>query len=281
MPSVKANGLNFHVNRFRTGPPGDRPVVVCVHGLAVVDNAASSFLIGFHLARDADVIAYDLRGHGRTDRPPQGYGISDHVADLAALLDALEVDVPVHLIGCSYGGAIVMAAALQHPERIASVILLDGLVPAPGWEDDLYEEVGNFETWYDEARSHGVTEDEMEAAVAERVMEEYGATRRRAIAVTKRVHLLFDHTSVRDDMRNEIAFPREDFRAVECPVLGVYGDKARIYRLIDELPRLCRNVTTHTVPGADHLDVFWRIREYRHVIRDFLGLPAVPATPAT
>src|SRR4051812_15017918 len=114
MPRVHANGIDFYVNRFRTHEDrGHRPVVVCVHGLAVVDNAATSFVMGFHLAKRADVYAYDLRGHGRSEKPPTGYRAEDHAADLIALIDALEIDEPVHLIAFSYGGAPAIVATMR------------------------------------------------------------------------------------------------------------------------------------------------------------------------
>lgn len=273
MGKVYANGLSFHVNRFRSGPPGDRPVVVCVHGLAVVDNAAPTFLIGFHLATDAEVIAYDLRGHGRSDRPASGYRIEDHATDLFALLDALGITAPVHVVAFSYGGAIAMAAAMRHPERMASVTLLDGAVPTEGWKD---KEVGMFdryEAWVRDGESRGLTMDEMKEAVVRDVMEEYGLTRRRAMGTATRIVELFHTTTLREDVRGERAFTQEDFTRVTCPVMGIYGDKSDLYGLMDVLPALMPDIRLHTISGADHLDVFWRVEEIRPLLRDFIGLP--------
>lgn len=271
--SVEANGLNFHVNRFRTGPPGDRPVVVCVHGLAVVDNAASSFVLGFHLARDADVITYDLRGHGRSDRPPTGYTVADHAEDLLALLDALEITVPVHLVGFSYGGAITMVAAMRRPERMASVTLLDGHVPVAGWEDILFGTVREFVAWEQEARAQGMVDDEIEQAVIQRVITQFQATRRRATSVTRRVRRLFESTTLREDMHHEAVYDKDDFSRIDCPVMGIYGDQSDLYWLTDQLPTLIRDITIRTIPGADHVGVFWSIDQVRPLVRQFVGLP--------
>src|SRR5690554_2429192 len=51
------------------------------------------------------VLAPDLRGHGRSDRPSDGYDIERLVADLYALLEARQVDEPFVLVGHSFGGA--------------------------------------------------------------------------------------------------------------------------------------------------------------------------------
>lgn len=270
---VRANGLSFHVNRFRSGPAGDRPVVVCVHGLAVVDNASSSFVLGFHLATDAEVITYDLRGHGRSSAPSSGYGVADHAEDLLALIDALGIARPVHLVGFSYGGAITMLAAMRAPERIASVTLLDGHVPVAGWEDALFGLVKDFARWQQEAETRGLTGEQFEDLVIERVIDRFRATPRRAAAVARRVRRLFESTTLREDMRNETVFDKEDFSRIDCPVLGIYGDQSDLYWLTDRLPALVRDVTIHTIPGADHVGVFWRIDEIRPLIREFIGLP--------
>lgn len=281
MATVHANGLDFHVNRFRTGPDGDRPVVVCVHGLAVVDNAATSFVLGFDLAKDADVVAYDLRGHGRSEQPPTGYSLTDHVADLVALLDALDLTAPVHLVGFSYGGAIVTLAAARHPERVASLTLLDGLVPASGWEKPTLTMVEKFEAWLDNVDSQGVTTEEIHAQVVDQVIDEYGISRRRASALTRRVHRLFERTSLRDDIRAEVVLDKDDLGQIRCPVLGVYGTASEIFWIADLLPEVLDDVTIEIVEGADHLDVYWRINEIRPIVRRFIGLTSPTGPDAT
>jgi pimeloyl-ACP methyl ester carboxylesterase len=88
--TVHTNGVELRVNRYWVGPRDeDRPVVVFVHGLGIVDHSGLSFTLGMPLANVADVVLYALRGHGRSEVPPTGYRLDDHVADLAGLLDAL------------------------------------------------------------------------------------------------------------------------------------------------------------------------------------------------
>jgi len=75
-------------------------------------------------AREYTTIIPDLLGHGRTDAPdnPARYRMERCVEDLIAILDALEVE-RTHLLGYSMGGRVALAAAIAHPERIASLIL--------------------------------------------------------------------------------------------------------------------------------------------------------------
>mgnify|MGYP001219204715 FL=1 len=73
-------------------------------------------------------LALDLYGYGETDFPqhPETFTIEDEVALVGSLLD--RVGNPVHLVGHSYGGAVALAAALQHPDRIRSLTLHEPVV---------------------------------------------------------------------------------------------------------------------------------------------------------
>ena len=122
MPEIVANGLRFHVQRLgpsaRGNTPGDDPTVVFVHGL-VIDNLSSFY---YNLAsrvaqHEADVILYDLRGHGRSERPPAGYTVRDAVIDLVAILDQLNIARRVYLVGNSFGGVVAAPVAPGHRER--------------------------------------------------------------------------------------------------------------------------------------------------------------------
>jgi long-chain acyl-CoA synthetase len=70
------------------------------------------------------VIAVDLRGHGRSDKPPGEYTIPALLADLVTVLDALEVKDKVVLVGHSFGGAIASEFAAADPERVERLVLI-------------------------------------------------------------------------------------------------------------------------------------------------------------
>ena len=111
MAETTANGLCFHYQSLGAGR-GDERLVVFLHGL-VMDNLSSwYFTVANPVATRTEVLLYDLRGHGKTERPKTGYAVSDHVDDLTALLDALELsDRPLELVGNSFGGILAMAFA--------------------------------------------------------------------------------------------------------------------------------------------------------------------------
>src|SRR2546425_1224597 len=120
---VVAPGVALHVEQRR----GDRAAApfVLVHGLA--SNARLWDGVAEHLhASGHTVIAIDQRGHGRSDAPETGYDLDTAVADLLALIGALELERPV-LAGQSWGGTVVLELAWRRPDAVRGVACVDAL----------------------------------------------------------------------------------------------------------------------------------------------------------
>src|SRR5205823_3469544 len=66
-------------------------------------------------------------GRGESDKPPIGYSIAEHAADVIALLDALAIDQVV-LGGHSFGGLLALYIAAEYGERVSQVIVIDAAV---------------------------------------------------------------------------------------------------------------------------------------------------------
>lgn len=73
------------------------------------------------LKRDFRVLRYDLRGHGGTPAIEGDYSIALLVEDLKTLLDSLSIQ-RAHLVGLGLGGAIAQAFAIEHPDRLMSLM---------------------------------------------------------------------------------------------------------------------------------------------------------------
>jgi len=71
----------------------------------------------------------DLRGHGRSDPPPdvQGYTISAAAADLAGLIVARGNGEPADVLGHDFGAAVVLELAARHPETVRKIVLVNPL----------------------------------------------------------------------------------------------------------------------------------------------------------
>ena len=113
---------------LEAGEPDAAPVVF-LHG-----NIASSLFWDETLAALPATfrgIAYDMRGFGGTEPGPidATRGMGDFVDDLTALLDALSIATPVHVVGWSTGGLVAMCFAADHPARVASLTLVDSVSP--------------------------------------------------------------------------------------------------------------------------------------------------------
>lgn len=110
------NGASLHVETTGTGDP-----IVLVHaGIAdarMWDPTVPAF------TTDHRVIRYDMRGYGRSTIPPLPFA---HHDDLAALFDALELG-PSIVIGASYGGEVAASFAIEHPELVRGLILVNTL----------------------------------------------------------------------------------------------------------------------------------------------------------
>jgi pimeloyl-ACP methyl ester carboxylesterase len=111
--------------------PGSGATVVLLHA-GVADRRSWSGVIDALVADDLDLVAYDRRGFGET--PPAGDGTPfTHLADLSALLDALDVS-RTFLVGNSMGGALALDLAATARKRVAGVLLLGAAVS--GMTDD-------------------------------------------------------------------------------------------------------------------------------------------------
>ncbi|AEY02162.1 alpha/beta fold family hydrolase [Oceanimonas sp. GK1] len=139
--TARESGINIHGRRLAVaewGDPAGIPVVA-LHGW--LDNAASFTLLAQQLPH-VRLIAPDLAGHGLSDHraPGQPYYIWDNVADVKAMLDALELQ-QVALLGHSMGASVATLLAGSFPERVSRLLLLDGLAPRTYTADSLPEQM--------------------------------------------------------------------------------------------------------------------------------------------
>jgi 3-oxoadipate enol-lactonase len=72
-------------------------------------------------AKNYHVIRYDMRGHGKSE-PVEGE--FSHLQDLISLLDFLQIEQPMILMGCSMGGGLAMDFALEQPDRVKALIMV-------------------------------------------------------------------------------------------------------------------------------------------------------------
>src|SRR5262245_40190305 len=108
--------------------PGDGPIVVAAHGITA--NALSWAAVARELDGGVHLIAPDLRGRAGSAGIAGPFGMAAHAADIVAIADHLGAP-RVGLVGHSMGGFVVTETAHRHPERVSSVLLVDGGLPLP------------------------------------------------------------------------------------------------------------------------------------------------------
>ena len=127
---VNVNGINIHYKTYGQG----EPTFILLHGFGA--SVFSWREVVEPLAQHGTVIAYDRPAFGLTERPLEWegespYGPQAQVDIVLGLMDELGVEKAI-LVGNSAGGTVSMQVALQHPERVEALILVDAAVYAGG-----------------------------------------------------------------------------------------------------------------------------------------------------
>ena len=92
-----------------------------------------------YFSREYQAVAIDARGHGKSEAPLTGYSRDHRETDLLAVVDELSLE-KFHLIGLSMGGATAVGFAIDHPQRLESLVLVSAGVTAynpSGAQDEL------------------------------------------------------------------------------------------------------------------------------------------------
>jgi pimeloyl-ACP methyl ester carboxylesterase len=145
VPKVRANGIDIYFEEHGSGEP-----LLLIMGWG--GNAATWQPQLPGLAEHHRLIMFDNRGAGRSSAPDEPYTIPQMAADTLGLLDALDV-ARAHVFGISMGGMIAQELAVEHPERVTSLVL--GCT-TPGSERavgaaQLHEEISTFRETVDDS----------------------------------------------------------------------------------------------------------------------------------
>ena len=126
--TADANGIKTNYLEAGKGDP-----VVLIHGSGPgVTSYANWRLVLPALAENFRVLAPDMVGFGFSERPANiEYGVQTWADQTVGLMDTLELP-KAHLVGNSFGGAIALRIATQHPDRVGKLVLMGSMgVPFP------------------------------------------------------------------------------------------------------------------------------------------------------
>jgi 3-oxoadipate enol-lactonase len=116
MPFVQLGRLKAYYERAGNGKP-----LLFVSGSGG-DLRAKPGVFESPLSRAFDLLAYDQRGLGQTDKPAGPYSMQQYADDAAKLLDALDWRDAL-VMGVSFGGMVAQEIALRHPHRVSKLVL--------------------------------------------------------------------------------------------------------------------------------------------------------------
>lgn len=195
---------------------GEGPALVLVHG-AVCDSRVWQRQLE-DLAEDYTVFAWDAPGCGASDDAPESFRLPDYADTLAGFVTEVGIDSP-HLLGHSFGAALVLELHRRHPAVAASLVLAGGYA---GWAGSLapgevrrrlafaLEAAAGLADGFDPHAVPGLFSENMSSDAVDllaTVMSEIRPAATRAMA-----HALAD------------ADLRDDLAGIEVPVLVLNGD---------------------------------------------------------
>jgi pimeloyl-ACP methyl ester carboxylesterase len=253
-----AKGVRIHYTDEGRGPP-----VVLLHGFAV--NADLNWRwpgIIRRLRREFRVLAMDLRGHGRSDKPRarESYGVA-MATDVLHLLDALELG-RAHVVGYSLGGFVALKLATLASVRLSSLGVLGA-----GWErPDRSVLAGALERFADEVESTGSVSP---------LSGGLGGGRRPSLRHTLWVRMatrfLNDGAVLASVIRSvpELAVTESALRELDLPICSIVGERDPLLESARALHARVHGATHIVVRRADHVQAPLR-RELARGLAEFL-----------
>lgn len=258
MAMAQVNGVRTHYQHIMAKNPAtdSPPTVVCVHGLGF-DSLASFYLTLAAPLSGAglDVLTYDLRGHGRSERPGTGYHVGDFVEDLSELLNELDIDSPVHLVGNSFGGTVAFGFAAAYPERVASIVSIESEPATRFWAERMSRTLTNV-----------VNEMDAEENLVW-IAETFGNHHAR---LAKLAGAIIRSTSIVDEIASGPMLDAEALLTITCPVLSIVGSEGFQRDDLDALEAALPNCKTEVIDGQGHSVLVERHRTVRTLVLDWV-----------
>jgi pimeloyl-ACP methyl ester carboxylesterase len=118
-PTLQYRTIHGYRRAFRVAGTG--PAILLIHGIG--DNSTTWDTVQSKLAQRFTVIAPDLLGHGKSDKPRADYSVAAYANGMRDLLSVLDIE-QVTVVGHSLGGGVAMQFAYQFPQLVERLILV-------------------------------------------------------------------------------------------------------------------------------------------------------------
>lgn len=117
MPQMHIRGIDLYYETTGQGQP-----ILFIHGLG--SSTRDWELQVTFFSKHNRAVTFDVRGHGRSEKPPGPYSILQFAADTAGLIQALGI-APAHVVGISLGGMIAFQLAADAPNLVRSLVIVN------------------------------------------------------------------------------------------------------------------------------------------------------------
>lgn len=268
MSTAQVNGTQLF---YELSGSGEIPIVL-VHGAWASHHTWDSLVP--ILAESFRVLTYDRRGHSQSERPPGQGSIREDVADLAALIEYLEL-APAWVVGNSQGGLITLRVAGERPELLRGVSV---------HEPPLFSLIENDPSAAPTLKKMR----RLDSAVAERIAsgDNAGAAEQFIEAVigpgswaqlpeAYRQELIYNALTYLDEIRDpEVeTFDPTWIEAFPRPVLFTKGESldAIVAPMYARATELLPNVRIQVLPGAGHIPQRYQPEAYAEAITSWIG----------
>lgn len=254
-----SGGVSLHYKVRGEGEP-----VVLVHGYGVdADRNWRWPGIAGALAREYQVVFFDLRGHGKSEKPhdPSAYGL-EMAEDVIRLMDHLEID-RAHVVGYSLGGFIALKLVTTHPDRLITAVPC-----AAGWEEakgdnilrlmSVAGAVDGPEGFRPLFRELGMRGRGPVGRVKMGVSDRYFRAHNDTVALAALLETLPD-----------LEVTEAELRANRVPVRSIVGTKDTLRLGIDNMEGIMSNHDIVYIKGGDHATTVLR-HSFLEAIREFL-----------
>lgn len=262
---IDCGGLGVNVHDQGSG----RPVVLIYGSGPGVSAWANWRLVIPSLAKEFRVIAPDMAGFGYTDRPAGfTYSKAAWIKQVIDVFDALGLE-KADLVGNSFGGAIALATAIQHPDRVGRLVLMGSVglsFPITHGLDAVWGYTPSFETMralldifaYDRSLVNDeLAELRYRASIQPGFQESFAAM----------------FPAPRQRWVDALASPEEAIRAIPHETLVIHGREDKVIPLSVslELARLIERAQLHVFGHCGHWTQIEHTARFTQLVANFLA----------
>ena len=133
MPKIKVNDINLYYEKSGQGEP-----LLFIHGLGSSTEDWGPQVKEF--SKNYQVVAFDLRGHGQSDKPAGPYSMSLFASDTVGILKALGIK-SAHIVGISLGGAVAFQLGLDSPSLVKTLTIVNSAPTLGGTPEQAKAEI--------------------------------------------------------------------------------------------------------------------------------------------